>query len=202
MKFSYTVLLYYYQFIKFFHVPFEQFIHKHPIWIITAYILLCFSNVSYNKNMTSTNIEHAISNIITNFFPGPDYNHTTMVKNLHPDAIDCLTYFLSELFSTESYPTLWKIVIIIPILKLIDPFKLQSHRLISLTSIFGKILEKIINQWLTWFLESNNILSNYQYGFRKTRSTLHALCDLVLNIRTVSSIRFSVYTIFFNFEKT
>ena len=50
----------------------------------------------------------------------------------------------------------------------------------------------MINTRLVWFLEKNNILTKYQNGFRKGRTTTDQL------IRLESSIRDSV---FFDLEK-
>ena len=46
---------------------------------------------------------------------------------------------------------------------------------ISLLSCFSKILEKIICTRLTNFLESNNIISKSQFGFRAGHSTVHPM---------------------------
>jgi len=41
-----------------------------------------------------------------------------------------------------------------------------------------KILEKITNRRLTWFLEKYNFPSNQQSGFRKNRSTIDNLFQI------------------------
>ena len=51
--------------------------------------------------------------------------------------------------------------------------------LISLLSIFDKLLEKIMKSRLYSYLESNNILFDYQFGFRHNHSTTLALIDVV-----------------------
>jgi len=38
-----------------------------------------------------------------------------------------------------------------------------------------KLLEKIINSRLMWYLKTNNLNSNLQHGFRKNNSTLNSL---------------------------
>jgi len=42
----------------------------------------------------------------------------------------------------------------------------------------AKILEKIINNRLIWFLEKNKLIANEQSGFRRSRSTLDYLVSI------------------------
>jgi hypothetical protein len=62
---------------------------------------------------------------------------------------------------------------IVPIFKSGDPTEINNYRPISLLSSFGKMLEKIVANKLTFFLEINSILSKYQFGFRANHSTVY-----------------------------
>ena len=46
-----------------------------------------------------------------------------------------------------------------------------NYRPIAITSLISKTMEIIITKQLLTFLETNNLLSDHQYGFRKARST-------------------------------
>ena len=52
-----------------------------------------------------------------------------------------------------------------------DKFNPLNHRLIAITSLISKTMETIITMQLLTFHETNNLLSDHQYGFRKARST-------------------------------
>ena len=46
-----------------------------------------------------------------------------------------------------------------------------NYRPIAITSLISKTMETIITKQLLTFLETSNLLSDHQYGFRKARST-------------------------------
>ena len=85
--------------------------------------------------------------------------------------------FLSSI-RTTIFPTAWSKGIITVIPKsgnLADP---SNWRPITQTPIFAKIMEKIVhNRVINYFID-NNILTAYQYGFRKGKSTQQAIFDL------------------------
>ena len=59
----------------------------------------------------------------------------------------------------------------------------NNYRPIPLTSCVCKTFERMINDRLVWYLESNNILTDIQCGFRKRKSTLDHLMRLESFIR-------------------
>ena len=61
-----------------------------------------------------------------------------------------------------------------------SPSNPYNYRPISLLNIIGKILEKIITQRILHMLEHNNILSEFQFGFRQHHSTQHAM-NIIIN---------------------
>ena len=54
----------------------------------------------------------------------------------------------------------------------------ENYRPISVLTCFSKLLEKIMYKRLISYIEKQNILSKHQYGFRKDRSTEHAIIEL------------------------
>ena len=54
-----------------------------------------------------------------------------------------------------------------------------NYRPISLLSVFDKLIEKVMLNRLLKFLEKNNILYKYQFGFRKNHATTHALTEVI-----------------------
>lgn len=80
---------------------------------------------------------------------------------------------LNAIWETCKIPLAWKQSVNAPVLKpaktTSDP---SSYKLIALTSHIGKVSEIIITERLTYFVESRNLLSSYQSGFRKGRITM------------------------------
>jgi len=133
--------------------------------------------------------------------PGIDQITTSMLKHLHQNTISYLTSILNLIFQTGTFPLLWKTALIMPILKpLKDPSLPSSYRPISLLNTVSKILEKILNNRLSWYLESNECLSESQYGCRKKHSTLMALADLDAQIYEAHNHNAHLFSIFFDME--
>ena len=73
----------------------------------------------------------------------------------------------------------WKEAVLTPLAKPgKDPTSPLSYRHIALTASICKVMERMINNRLQWFLEQNNLISNVQSGFRTGRRTIDHLTHL------------------------
>ena len=59
---------------------------------------------------------------------------------------------------------------------------MNNYRPISVLPVFSKIIEKIVSDQLLIHLDTNNILTSSQYGFRNGRSTEMALVNFTNDI--------------------
>lgn len=64
-----------------------------------------------------------------------------------------------------------------------DPKHPSSYRPICLLPTIGKLLEKLINQRLNYYLETNRKLDEKQYGFRPGRSCEQAIQQVIENVK-------------------
>ncbi len=83
--------------------------------------------------------------------------------------------FLLDLYNfiwnTGDFPPSWSVAVVIPIPKSgMDHLQTTNYCPISLASCLCKVLEKMVNARLMWFLESGNFLTPVQYGFRNSPS--------------------------------
>lgn len=102
-----------------------------------------------------------------------------------------LTPLLQKLFnivfSTGFYPMQWSSAYITPIFKSGDPSDPVNYRGIAINSCIGKLFNTILNSRLDKFLTENNIISEYQIGFKKKSRTsdhifvLKTLIDKYIN---------------------
>lgn len=79
----------------------------------------------------------------------------------------------NHIWKNGCIPTEWKKGNIIPISKSgKDKYFVEEHRPTALLNTLAKILEKIVNTCLIWFLEKTKTLTDKQNGFRKHRSII------------------------------
>ena len=77
----------------------------------------------------------------------------------------------------------------------------NNYRPIALTSRLCKTHERMINKRLTWFLESNNHITRFQFGFGSDGSTTDNLVRLETFIRDALIKKEHVVAVFFDSEK-
>jgi hypothetical protein len=104
-----------------------------------------------------------------------------------------LAHIYNLSFSSGIIPEKLKIAVVTPIFKANESNKFENYRPIYVLSCFSKLLEKLMYKRLIKFIDKNDILSEHQYGFRKNRSTEHALIELI--DRTTNAIDQGKYTI-------
>ena len=81
------------------------------------------------------------------------------------------------------FPTSEKIAKIKPLYKSSDFTSFTNYRPISVLPILSKVFELIVHQQLYKYLEENKLLTNFQFGYRKNRSTQQAVTLLSDHIR-------------------
>ena len=133
---------------------------------------------------------------------GPDDIHYQMLKHLPESSLQALLGIFNHIWTTGDFPEDWRLATVIPIPKPgKDHAEPTNYRPIALTSCLCKTLERMINKRLIWYLESNNLLSRYQSGFRAGRSTNDNLVKLETFIRDAFVKKEHVVAVFFDLEK-
>ena len=95
-----------------------------------------------------------------------------------------LTHLVNTSIIKGIFPDELKIAKVIPIFKSGNKDLIENYRPISILSVFTKVFEKVMYKHLINFVDKNDILYNYQFGFRKQHSTNHAVITLVEKITT------------------
>ena len=100
---------------------------------------------------------------------------THLVKQLCNVISKPMCSVINNSFLTGNFPEELKISRITPIYKKGDKNEAGNYRPISVLPPFAKIYEKAICVRLEAFFEREKILTDSQYGFRKNKSTTHAI---------------------------
>ena len=101
---------------------------------------------------------------------GSDKIPATLLKCCADEIAPMLTFIFQQSLDTSTVPEDWKIALITPVFKKGKRTNPENYRPVSLTSICCKINEHIIVSQTMNHLENNNILVDYQHGFRRRRS--------------------------------
>lgn len=149
--------------------------------------------------------ESEVSNIIQllkeNTAEGVDQISAKIIKRYIHILTTPITHICNLAFSTGVFPTVFKLALIKPIHKGGDSDCVNNYRPISILPTMSKILERLINRPLVNFLESNNLISPNQYGFRRGKSTNDAVLELTHSVMTTLEERNKCLTIFLDIAK-
>ena len=159
------------------------------------------NNEEYNNQFYLLELKDAIQKS-HDTATGPDEIHYQMLKHLPENALSTLLHIFNDIWATGVFPDSWRLATVIPIPKPgKDHAEPTNYRPIALTSCLCKTLERMINKRLVWYLESNDLISPIQSGFRSERSTNDHLIRLETFIRDAFVNREHVVSVFFDLEK-
>jgi hypothetical protein len=156
---------------------------------------------AYNLPFSTTELEDALR-ASHDTAVGPDEVHYQMLKHLPYPARNTPLHLFNNIWSTGSFPPSWSEATVIPIPKPSkDSTNPSNYRPIALISCLCKTFERMVNNRLMWYLESNNILTAVQSGFRKGHSTTDQLIRFEAFVREAFVRREHVVSVFFDLEK-
>ena len=110
---------------------------------------------------------------------GPDEISSWMLRTFSNEFSSSISSLFKLSIGSGRLPVDWKLANIVPIPKVPSSQDVRSFRPISLLSILSKCLERHIYKHLLEHLQTNNILTDSQFGFRNGRSTVLPLLTVV-----------------------
>ena len=74
--------------------------------------------------------------------------------------------------SEGAFPDCWKVSSVVPVFKNVgERSTAKNYHPVSLLSVVSKVFEKLVNSRIVDHLEKCGLFSDFQYGFRSSRST-------------------------------
>lgn len=116
--------------------------------------------------------------------PGADHLTADICLHYTENYPEIITAIMNRCLELQYFPKTWKTAYakIIPKPNKAEYNDTSSFRPIGLINVFGKLLEKLITNRLTYFMNTNIPLCNRQFGFKQQTSSvnaLHAALDVV-----------------------
>jgi hypothetical protein len=153
-------------------------------------------NPIFRDGFTMEELNLALGTLNPNKSPGPDNIHGLMISRLSNRGKQSLLEIFNLSWKLGRLSRDWKGALIIPIRK---PNKKasssESYRPIALTNFSCKLMEKLILERLTFYLDSNNLFPSEQYGFRRGHSTVDQILYFRQRVRDSQNLKPSYHTI-------
>ena len=111
-----------------------------------------------NKSSESKMVKKVITNLDSSKASGPD----------------CIPVF--KCLKGSCFRDCWKVSLVVPVFKNVgERSTAKNYRPVSLLSVVSKVFEKLVNNRIVDHLEKCGLFSDFQYGFRSSRSTADLL---------------------------
>ena len=125
----------------------------------------------HDISITPKMVKMVITNLDSSKASGPDCIPVVVLKNSEPE----LSYMLAKLFNKclkeSCFPDCWKVSSVVPVFKNVgERSTAKNYRPVSLLSAVSKVFEKLVNNRIVNHLEKCGLFSDFQYGFRSSRS--------------------------------
>ena len=106
----------------------------------------------------------------TNSAPGPDGITPRFLQELVDEVAAPLSCIFTKSMAQGTVPEDWKTAHVTPIFKKGQKSSTTNYRPVSLTSVPGKVMEKVIKETLMSHLKRNNLVKKSQHGFMPNKS--------------------------------
>lgn len=130
------------------------------------------------KNLDMRGLREIINNM-ANKTSSTDGITTHILKLAFEVIGDRFLHTINTSLETGTFPQSWKRSVIIPIEKKRNTRNCEEFRPINMVPVYEKLLERCANEQVIQYIESNNLLTPNQTGFREKNSCESALQTVV-----------------------
>lgn len=156
----------------------NRVIETDPATLLNGGTTICLTSLTLTPT-TYEEVQAVINSLQPKSSSGTDEFSSKMVKHCSQELIPALVSLVNKSFENGQFPSALKVSKVYPKHKKGPTSQVQNYRPISLVSTFSKILEKIALARLMTHLTEQNLLTENQHGFRKTKSTSSAINSLI-----------------------
>jgi hypothetical protein len=158
-------------------------------------------HVLENINFRTQDVQEQLVKLNIYKSTGPDLLHPRILRVLSEIISLPMAVIMNQSMTTGVVPGDWRTANVTAIHKKADKQNPGNYRPISLTSVAGKTMERMIKTVITSHLETNNLLKNTQHGFRNKRSCLSNLLDFFGRVTEIYDQEKAVDLIYLDFQK-
>lgn len=168
-------------------------LHSSPLQQLPNFNEILPHNSFDFKPIIANDILNAVKNIKSSSV-GFDGISLRFLKRILPSFMDAIINIFNHSLQTCTFPEIWNTIIIQPIAKNNNPISVIDTRPITLNSLMTKIFTYTLNNQIKYFVESNNLLSPMQSGFRSYHSCTTALMSVSEDIRiNISNNKLTIF---------
>ena len=142
-----------------------------------TYVQKAKSEFTAFQPTTVTDVIQMLSGLSNNKATGIDKISCKIIKIAAPAIADSLTYIFNQAITLSTFPDQWKVARVTPLYKSGQRNIPGNYRPISVLPAISKIMERILYNQIYNYLTTFGLLSNSQFGFRKSHSTATALLE-------------------------
>ncbi len=140
------------------------------------YITTTSSSFNF-QTVSESNVYRLLLSLNPRKSTGTDKIPAKIIRIAAPVITNSLTKTFNMAIISATVPSEWKIARVTPIFKNGPRNQLNNYRPISILPVVSKLFEKVLCEQLQEYLDTQELLSPHQFGFRKSHSTASALLD-------------------------
>ena len=129
--------------------------------------------------VTPKAVENKLKQLDVNKAQGPDNIPPIILKELSKELSVPLSILFNKSIEKGIVPRDWKVANVIALFKKGNKSEPGNYRPVSLTSVICKVFESIIREVIVDYMSTNNLYTEWQHGFRKHRSCITQLLQVM-----------------------
>ena len=121
-------------------------------------------------------VKKAIMNLALSKTSDTDCIPVVVLKNCESEPSYIIAEHFNKCLKESCFPDCWKASSVVLVFKIVgERSTAKNYRPVSLLSVVSKVFEKLVNDRIVNHLEKCGLFSDFQYGFRSSKSTADLL---------------------------